>query len=272
MEKGVDGAKVLGIFLEGPYINPKNKGAHPENYIKPIDLPEMKELISQLKKGSVSLAVAPELPGAAEAIQILTDMGVCIRIGHSSASLKEAEAGVKAGANVAIHTYNAMSALNHREPGRVGAAMTLDDLCAEIICDLVHVHPSAVKALVKAHGPEKTVMVTDCMSAGGLKDGEYRLGELPVFVKEGVCRLQDGTLAGSTAKLIACIKNMHETVGVPLADAVTMATSAPARALGCYDRIGSLEPGKQADIIAIDEHFNVKFVMVDGAVKLTCEK
>jgi N-acetylglucosamine-6-phosphate deacetylase len=120
-------------------------------------------------------------------------------------------------------------------------------LFAEVICDLVHLHPASVKLLAKAKKPEETVLITDCMSAGGLADGEYTLGELTVLVRDGVCRLVDGTLAGSTARLIDCVKNMHRTVGVPLADAVTA--------------------GKQADIIAIDEHFNVRFVMVDGVVK-----
>jgi N-acetylglucosamine-6-phosphate deacetylase len=266
--KGTEGAKVMGIFLEGPYINPKNKGAHPAEFIRPMDITEMKTLTGEAGKGVISIAIAPELPGAVEAIRALSEAGVNIRLGHSSASLEEAAAAVDAGANIAIHTYNAMSALNHREPGMVGAAMSLDGLYAEIICDLVHVHPAAVKILVKARGADNTVLITDCMSAGGLRDGEYVLGELPVYVKGGVCRLADGTLAGSTAKLIDCVKNACETVGIPLADAVTMATSAPARALGAFNRIGSLDAGKQADIIAIDEGFNVRYVMVDGVEKI----
>jgi N-acetylglucosamine-6-phosphate deacetylase len=231
----------------------------------------VKSLCTKVANGKVSLAVAPELPGAAEAIKALTEAGVNIRIGHSSATLAEAAAGVKAGANIAIHTYNAMSALNHREPGMVGAAMTNENLYAEIICDLVHVHPDAVKILIKARGPENVILITDCMSAGGLADGEYTLGELPVFVKDGECRLKDGTLAGSTARLIDCVKNARESAGVSLEDAVTMATATPAKAMGIFDRAGSLEEGKQADIIAIDENYNVRFVMVDGTVKIPCE-
>jgi N-acetylglucosamine-6-phosphate deacetylase len=145
--------------------------------------------------------------------------------------------------------------------------MTHNGLFAEIICDLIHIHPASVKVLVKARGPENVVLVTDCMTAGGLKDGEYKLGELSVFVKNGECRLNDGTLAGSTARLIDCVKKIHETVGVPLEDAVTMATATPAKAMGLYGAVGSLEEGKQADIIAIDESFGVRFVMVDGMVK-----
>jgi N-acetylglucosamine-6-phosphate deacetylase len=273
LEKGTDGARVLGIFFEGPYINPANKGAHPQAFIRAIDLPEMQKLTKLAKNESVvSLAVAPEQDGAADAIKALCEAGVNVRLGHSSATLSQAELAMKNGANIAIHTYNAMSALNHREPGMVGAAMTLDGFYAEIICDLVHVHPSAVRVLAKARGAAHTVLVTDCMSAGGLPDGDYRLGELPVYVRGGVCRLSqdpaEGTLAGSTARLIDCVKNMHQTVGIPLAEAVQMATATPAKAIGVYEQIGSLTAGKQADIIAIDEHFTIKFVMAGGAVKL----
>jgi N-acetylglucosamine-6-phosphate deacetylase len=272
IQSGTDGAKVLGIFLEGPYLNPANKGAHPQEYLRPVDLTEMKAWVGQMKNGKVSLAIAPELDGAMEAIRVLSEMGVDMRIGHSSATLEQARAANQAGAGIVIHTYNAMSPLNHREPGMVGAAMTLDKLYAEIICDLVHVHPAAVKALAKTHGADKTILVTDCMSAGGLPDGEYKLGELPVFVQGGVCRLNqgdtNGPLAGSTARLIDCVKNMHQTVGMSLEEAVAMATCTPARAYGVYDTVGSLAAGKQADIIAIDEDFNVRFVMVDGVVKV----
>lgn len=274
MTRGMDGAKVLGLFLEGPYINPKNKGAHPEAFIRKMDKAEMIALAQKAAGASavpknrvLSFAVAPEMPGAVEAIEALAAMGVNLRAGHSSATLAEAYQGVEAGVSMAIHTYNAMSALNHREPGLVGAVMTNDRIYGEIICDLVHVHPKAVEVLVRAKGPEKIVLITDCMRAGGLPDGEYYLGELPVKVVGGIARLSDDALAGSTATLIQCLKNMHETVGVPLADAVTMATATPAKAVGVFDRIGSLDAGKRADIIAVDEHFNVRFVMVDGAVK-----
>ncbi|MDR1665403.1 MAG: N-acetylglucosamine-6-phosphate deacetylase [Clostridiales bacterium] len=271
VKRGVGGAKIAGLFLEGPYINPKNKGAHPQEFIKEISLPEILALVEKAQAAipgkPLSIAVAPELPGAAEAIKKLTGMGVRVRIGHSSATLDEADAGVEAGAAAAIHTYNAMSPLNHREPGLVGAVLTNENLYGEIICDLVHVHAKAVRIVATAKGADKTVLITDCMRAGGLPDGESTLGELPVIVKDGIARLKDGALAGSTATLLGCVKKIHERVGVPLADAVSMATCTPAKAAGIFDAVGSLDENKRADIIAVDGALKLKFVMVDGEVK-----
>ena len=274
--RGVGGAKAIGIFLEGPYINPKNKGAHPQEYIKEVCLEEIKSLAREAlaavspgnEKRVVSFAIAPELPNALEAIKMLRGMGVQVRVGHSSATLDQSDAGVSAGASTAIHTYNAMSALNHREPGMVGSVLTNKNLYGEIIADLVHIHAKGVRIVADAKGPDKTILITDCMRAGGLPDGEYALGELPVIVKNNVARLADGSLAGSTATLIGCVKNMREAVGIPLADAVSMATSAPAESLGLYGEIGSLDAGKKADVAAMDECFNIKFAMVDGEVKI----
>jgi len=266
IEKGTDGAKVLGIFLEGPYINPKYKGAHPEEFIRSIDVGEMIDLTERAKPGLVSIAIAPELPEAIKAIKTLTAKGVHCRIGHSAATMLETTTGQAAGANVVIHAYNAMSPLHHREPGMVGAMLTLQDLYAEIICDFQHVNIGAVRILQQCKAPERIILITDCLAPGGLKDGEYRLGELPIYMKDGICRIAEGNLAGSTATLISCVKNMYQHLGVSLVDAVTMATTAPAKALGLYPSIGSLEEGAVADIVAIDEDFNIQFVMINGKV------
>ncbi|MCL2707507.1 MAG: N-acetylglucosamine-6-phosphate deacetylase [Defluviitaleaceae bacterium] len=273
---GTDGAKIIGVFLEGPYINPKNKGAHPAEYIRPIDPVEIFEFAKKCaaklspdgRKRTLSVAVAPELPGGPEAIGKLAASGINVRVGHSSATYSETLESVRLGANLSIHTYNAMSPLNHREPGMVGAVMDCRDIYAEIICDMVHVHPAAVRVLVNAKGADKIVMVTDCMRAGGLSDGEYGLGEMTVYVRGGEARLADGTLAGSTATVAGCLKNMVNHVGVALCDAVKMATSNPAKAVGQFDAIGSLDVGKRADITAIDAEMNVRFVMADGKILL----
>ena len=275
--KGVGGAKIIGLFLEGPYINPKNKGAHPQEFIKEVNLDEMvafaknsmEAIGADGKKRVLSFAIAPELDGAIEAISELVKMGVNVRIGHSSATIETVTESVYAGASIAIHTYNAMSPLNHRDPGMVGGVFTNKKMFAEIIADLIHVHPMALNIVLGQKGADKTILITDCMRAGGLPDGDYKLGELPVMVRNGEARLEGGVLAGSTATLIGCVKNMHEAVGAPFAEAIKMATATPAKALGLYNEIGSIDEGKCADIIAIDEGYNIKFAMVEGTTQGT---
>ena len=162
-----------------------------------------------------------------------------------------------------------MTPFNHREPGMIGGVFTNDDLYGEIICDLVHVHPMAVKSLVLCKGADKALIITDCMRAGGLPDGEYKLGEMMVKVVGSIARTaKEDALAGSTTTMADCVRNMHRVVGVPLADAVKMATASPANAIGLINETGTLDVGKRADIIAVDEDFNVKFVMVNGEIKL----
>jgi len=263
----VSGAKIIGAFLEGPYINPKYKGAHPEKYIRPVDINELMKLIKIGESCVKSVIIAPELPGAAEAISELVKMGVQVRLGHSDADTEEVEIAVKAGANQVVHTYNAMPPLLHRQPGMIGVALTTPDLYCELICDLHHVHSYACKILSLTKGGKYAVLITDCMAAGGLPDGEFKLGELTAQVIDGLPRLEDGTIAGSTANMLGCVMNMHKEVGVPFEVAVQMATAAPARALGIFSETGSLSRGKCADIIALDEEYNLSFLMLSGKVR-----
>jgi len=267
MDAGLPGAKILGAFLEGPFINPKYKGAHPEEYILPVNSNLLNELLIAGAGSVMSVIIAPELDGAINVIEMLKKKDVQVRLGHSDATLEQVNAAVAAGANQGVHTFNAMSPFHHREPGMVGAIFTNPDIYAELICDLVHVHTKACKALAHAKGADKTVLVTDCMCAGGLPDGNHKLGELEVVVEGGVSRLPDGTLAGSTTSMIECVKHMHRDIGVPLEAAVNMATTAPAKALGLFKTLGSLDIGKSADIIGVDEDLNIRFVMVDGEIK-----
>jgi len=211
-----------------------------------------------------SIIISPELPGATAAIRKFVERGLQVRLGHSAATIAEVEAAVAAGATVAVHSFNAMSPLHHREPGMVGAILTNPQLKGELICDLVHVHPKACKLLANCKGGAGIILVTDCMAAGGLADGKYKIGELDVEVRKGESRLPDGTLAGSTTTMLDCVRNMHQEVGVSLAEAVEMATATPAKSLGIFNRTGSLDIGKSADIIALDLDFNVRFVMVRG--------
>ncbi len=265
-EKKPESAKILGSFLEGPYIDVKCKGAHPENFIREISLDELKELVDCGCGTVISCAIAPNKALAGEAIEYLVSRGVNVRVGHSSATSACVRESVSKGANIAIHTFNAMSGFSHREVGMVGEVFNNENIYAEIICDLVHVHPDAMKVLFKMKSPEKIILITDCMMAGGLKDGDYVLGELPVKVSENIARTLDGALAGSTLSLITAVKNAHEAVSSSLFDAVKMASIVPARAIGRDHEIGSIHILKKADLIAIDDAFHVKFLMINGEI------
>lgn len=263
-DKGVDGAKIGGIFLEGPYIAKEYKGAHPENFIRELEIKELDELLERGKGLIKSIAISPEKKGAKEAIQHLAGKGVNIRIGHSGASYEVANEAIEAGANVAIHTFNAMSQLMHRSPNMVGAILTNKNVYAELICDYVHVHPAPMQVLLNCK-KDKVVLITDCMCAGGLKDGVYMLGELEVTVKDMIAKLTNTeTIAGSTLNLLTGVKNLSKIIDFD--EAIKFATEAPAKALNIFDKVGSIEPGKQADLIGLDENKNLKFVMIDGKI------
>lgn len=268
MSNGVEGAKIIGTFLEGPYIDRKYKGAHPENLIREISLSEMKELVELGQGALTSFGIAPNMNNSLEAIQYLKENNVNVKIGHSGATYEQASQAIEKGANIAIHTFNAMSPFSHREPGMVGAILSNKEIYTEIICDLIHVHPVCIDILTRLKGSDKIILVTDSMMAAGLPDGDYMLGDLKVQVQNGIARTMEGALAGSTIRLIDAVKNIHEKIGVSLFDAVRMATLNPATALGIQSKIGSIRVGKKADLIAINDNFEVKFVMIEGKIIL----
>ena len=263
-EKGVDGARIIGGFLEGPFLNPQYKGAHPENELLLPSRSYIEKMLEAGRGAISSIAIAPELPGALEIIEWLTDMGIQVRIGHSAATLAETDAGIQKGANTAIHFYNAMSPLHHREPGMVGAVLTNSHIYAELICDFIHAHKRSVEVLVRSKN--EIILITDCIRAGGLSDGDYTLGNESVIVKDGIARNADGALAGSTISMTDAIKNMHHTMGIPLPRIIEMATAAPAKALGIFDHVGQLAPGKLADIIGFDNNLTACFTMIAGKI------
>lgn len=259
----VKGAKIIGTFLEGPFISHRYKGAHPEEFIKKIDLDEIKSLIKHGEGTIKSIALAPELENFKEAVDYLLGEGVNVRIGHSGADYAQVNEAIEQGCNIAIHTFNAMSGFTHREPNFVGAVLVNDDIYGEIIVDKVHVHQGAVKVFLKCKGIDRTILVTDCMSAGGKPDGKYKLGELPVIVKDSIVRTSSGALAGSTLKIDLAVRNLLN-LKVSLYDAVKTVTQMPAKALNIYNEIGSITIGKKADFTGLDECGNIKFVMVNG--------
>lgn len=249
----VEGAKILGIYFEGPWFTEEHKGAQNPAYMGDPDLKQFEKWQTAAQGTIKKIALAPERAGVSDFTRTVTEAGVRVALGHSSATYEEATEILAAGANTFVHTYNGMSGLHHRNPGMVGAGMASEDAYAEIICDGLHVHPGAAKALIQAKGWERTVLITDSMSAGGMPDGEYTLGEFPVIVENGAARLISGNLAGSVLSLITAVKNVVEWGIVPLEEAVRMASQVPAESIGLDEEVGKIAPGRAADFIVIDE-------------------
>jgi N-acetylglucosamine-6-phosphate deacetylase len=259
----VEGARILGIFFEGPWFTEEHKGAQNPAYMGDPDLKQFKKWQAASNGLIKKIAIAPERDGAVEFARMVTASGVQVALGHSSATYEEALEVVDAGASTFVHTYNGMSGLLHRAPGMVGAAMA-SDAYAEVICDGLHVHPGAAKALIKAKGWEKTILITDSMSAGGMPEGEYKLGEFPVIVKDGAARLISGNLAGSVLDLMTAVKNVVNWGIAPLEIAVRMATQVPAESIGMGDQVGTIEAGRVADFIVIDENLDLQATYMAG--------
>lgn len=262
--KDVEGAKVRGIFLEGPFFTEKYKGAQNPAYMSDPKVDYLKEWI-EISDGLVNkIAIAPEREGASDFIKKANDMGVRVALGHSDASFEQAVAAVDAGANIFVHTYNGMSGLHHREPGMVGAAMSTDAI-SELICDGHHVNPNAANILMNAKGRDKIALITDCMSAGGMADGDYMLGEFPVRVEGGTARLKEGgSLAGSILKLKEAVKNVVDWEIADIFEAIQMASLIPAKSVGIDNVCGKLHEGYSADFIVLDYDMNLEKTFLNG--------
>ena len=262
--KSVTGAKVRGIFLEGPFFTEKYKGAQNASYMSGPDIEKLKKW-KELSNGLVNkIAIAPEREGAIDFIKEANAMGVRVALGHSDASFDEAVAAVDAGANIFVHVYNGMSGLHHRNPGMVGAAMSTDSY-GELICDGHHVNPNAANILMNAKGRDRIALITDCMSAGGMPEGDYKLGEFPVVVKDGTARLKDsGNLAGSILRLKEAVKNVVEWEIADVFEAIQMASLIPAKSLGIDNVCGKLHEGYDADFIVLDENLDLKATFLNG--------
>lgn len=266
IERGLDGARALGSFIEGPYISKKYRGVHAEDYIREIDVEEIENIIEKSNGTVRTFAIAPEKKNALHVIRRLKEKGIKIALGHTNATYREAVDAVENGASIAVHLYNGMRGLHHREAGMLGAALNDDRMKVEIICDCVHVDIPAIQVAIRCKKKEDIILVSDSMMAAGLGDGKYMLGESTVWVNGNVARDENNSLAGSTLKLIHAVRNMAEKVGVPLKDAVDMASINPATAIYLDKELGSITLGKAADIIAIDDQFNVVFTMVGGRI------
>lgn len=261
-EQSCYGAKILGVNCEGPFINPSKKGAQPEEHILPPD----GDFILQHADIIKLFTVAPEMEGAKECIRkVYEDGRVLASMGHTGATFEEANAGIQAGARHATHLFNAMTALEHRSPGVVGAVLSDERVSCELIADTFHVNPGLYKLVAKAKG-EKLCLITDCMRAGGMEDGDYTLGGQHV-TKIGIqCLLEDGTIAGSVLKLNDAVKNLKDYTDLALSDIFACASLNPAKAVGEADRIGSLEIGKCADIIICGDDIRVLTTIIEGEI------
>lgn len=264
MNNGVDGAQPLGIHIEGPFLSPHKKGAHPANLLLTPTV-ELFDRMWQAADGKIRLmTIAPELPNAEEVIAHAVKFGVRVSMGHSDANAEAAKRGLRAGATTATHTYNAMRRFDHRDPGLLGEVLANDDLFAELICDGLHVHPAAVEVFWKAKGPERAILITDAMSATGMPDGNYKLGELDVRVKNGKCIIGEDTLAGSTLTLDRAVKNFSEFTGADLGAVTMLASRNPARMAGFDEQIGTLETGRSANITVLSDRKEVVETILQG--------
>ncbi|MDF2557595.1 MAG: nagA [Bacillales bacterium] len=259
-------AEVLGIHLEGPFINVKKAGAQPKEFITEPSIERFQKW-QTISGGNIRLiTIAPEMEGSLELIKYLSSNNVVVSLGHSDASFDEANMAVEAGATHVTHLFNAMSGLDHREPGLAAAALVLDELNVELITDGIHVHPKMIEFAINAKGSDKAILVTDAMCAKGLRDGEYALGGQKVNVNGHEARLADGTLAGSVLLMSEAIRNVIDFTRLPLDEVVKLATANPAKLLGIYERKGSISIGKDADITVIDENFNVILTICRGKI------
>ncbi len=263
----VDGSKILGVHMEGPFFNKKYKGAQPEEFMIEPTVENYHALTGEYDWAVKKLSLAPEREGCTPLIEYLVKEGVTVSIGHTDATYDQAVAGINAGATSGTHTYNAMTPLTHRNPGVVGAIMSHDQVYAELILDGIHVSFPAAKVLLKAKGLDKVMLITDSIEASGLPDGQYKLGNQPVYVKDNAARLKDGTLAGSILALNDAVKNAYKNLDLTIYEAVNLASYNPAKNLNLID-LGEIAVNKTADIIMFDDDIRVDFAMVDGKIKI----
>jgi len=259
---GFRGAEPLGLHVEGPFLNPKKKGAHNPAYLQPPNLEVAAGWSPETGVRLVSLA--PELPGALEVIRALAERGVLVSAAHSMATYDEAVAGFDAGIRYGTHLFNAMPALGHRDPGLPGALLADDRVTVGMIVDGIHVHPAVVKLVWRALGPGRLNLVTDAMAALGMAPGVHLLGDFQVTVDETSARLADGTLAGSILSLDQALRNLIAFTGCSVSDALATVTTTPAKALGLARDRGRIAPGYVADLVLLTPDLRVQATMVAG--------
>lgn len=260
MQGEIQGARILGAHMEGPFINKKYKGAQNETYIKETDFENIRGYEEVIK----ILTYAPELDRDLSFLKkIKENTVISVSLGHSNANYEEAMLAIQNGVSRITHLFNAMIPFGHRNPGIIGAAFNQPVSC-EIIADNIHIHPGIYQTLINIKGKDKIILITDSIRAGCMKDGISELGGQKVIVKEEAARLEDGTLAGSILTLNRAIQNIYENTSLTLFDAVALASINPAKDIGIESYKGSLDLGKDADITIFDEAFQIKKTIVEG--------
>ncbi len=263
---------VWGIHMEGPFINKEMKGAMNEEWLWNPDVERWHQLF-EASRGKIRLmTIAPELPGVAEVLRAAARDGVVLSIGHTTAAYEDIEVAIDNGAAHVTHMFNAMLPLHHRDPGLVAAALLHNELKLELIADGFHVHPAVMKLLYKTKGAGGIILITDSIRAGGMPEGEYTFADQKVYMRAKKAYLEDGTLAGSTLTLDVAVKNMVLDAGVPICDAVRMASLNGAKVLGLSNRKGILAVGKEADFVVLDPSFDVQMTVYQGKIKYRTEK
>ncbi|MFH7835318.1 MAG: N-acetylglucosamine-6-phosphate deacetylase [Candidatus Aenigmatarchaeota archaeon] len=258
------GAEILGAYVEGPYISKEKAVAQNVLFVRNPNIEEFKGLLKISEKNIRVVTIAPEVPGAIEFIKNAVKNGVVVAAAHTNANYEEAIAGFNAGITLCSHFFNGMRNFHHRDPGIIGAALINPNVYCEIIADMVHLHPSTIKLTLLAKGIDKTILITDSISATGLSDGYYELEGLKIIVKNGVSRRVDtGDLAGSTLTMDKAVKNMVNEIGLSIEDAIKMATINPAKVIGEKER-GFIFPGVIANLIILDEKLNVIATFIKG--------
>ncbi|WP_083485099.1 N-acetylglucosamine-6-phosphate deacetylase [Paenibacillus ihumii] len=259
-------AQLAGVHLEGPFISPKWPGAQNPAHIVPPNRSWVEAWNKKYPGLIKQVTFAPEREGALELIRYLRKEGIVASAGHTDASYEEIMTAVEVGLHHAVHTFNAMTPLHHRKPGTAGAVLSTPAISAEIIADGIHVHHAAIRLLAQVKNDGNLILITDAMSAAGLGDGEYMLGDLPVIVKDNVCTLKDSdnTLAGSTLTMIRGFRHLVREVGLSVERASQAASLNPARLIRIDHLTGSVETGKQADLLLIDQELNLQTTWVKG--------
>jgi len=260
----IAGAQPVCIHLEGPFLNVKKRGAHPASQIQKPSVELLAGILDAAGGTARILTLAPELEGALTVLEFARSRGMRVGIGHSNATYEEAKSAIDAGATHAVHCFNAMRPFTHRDTGIIGAVLTDDRVSAELICDGIHVEPTAIRLLLQSKGVERVILVSDSLSGAGMPDGNYRLGNFTVHVAGGVCRTVEGNLAGSTVTLDTALRNLTAYTGLSYRQCLPCVTTNPARILGLEKQKGIIAPRADADLAVLDQEFYVTQTYVRG--------